>query len=225
MGGGLYLSHIWDHRMSRITHQHHSSRLGTPSLNPLNLGILPLQTLGHLINNLRQDWIPSRILRLHIIQTRRFILFSDGNGAWMAHNEIVERSLTDGVGHDMTLVADPAGRSGGFDEACEFGVREHTLRWDEGSVGAVGVGGYLHVTVCDDCPADLRFDAYAISNPVKKASCEGRGGGRRGEPSAPMITSAVNVVPSTMVTLGTVSSTDFTGEPVMTVTPSSLALS
>jgi hypothetical protein len=77
----------------------------------------------------------------------------------MTHDEIVECALTDRVGHDVALVADPAGRGGGFDEAREFRVGEHTLRWDEGSIGAVWVGSYLHFSVCDDCPADLRFDA------------------------------------------------------------------
>jgi hypothetical protein len=92
----------------------------------------------------------------------------------MAHDEIVEGSLTDGVGHDMALVADPAGCGRGFDEACEFGVGEHTLRGDEGSISAVWVGGYLHFTVCDDCLADLRFDAYEVSTTAKKAHREGR---------------------------------------------------
>jgi hypothetical protein len=153
--------------MSCITHQHHSSRLGTPSLNLLNLGILPLQTLRYPLNNPRQDRIPSRVLRLHIVQARRFVLFPNGNGARMTHDEIVEGALTNGVGHDMALVADPAGRGGGLDEARKFGVGEHALRGDEGSVGAVWVGGYLHLTVCDDRLADLRFDAYIVSPPPR----------------------------------------------------------
>src|SRR5271156_893018 len=102
----LYLSHVRDHGMSRISHQYNFARGGDPGFNLLDLCVLPFETLRNFVDDARQDRIPTFVFGSHVVEAGRLVLFPHSDGTRMTHDEVVQGALTDRICHNVSFMTD-----------------------------------------------------------------------------------------------------------------------